>query len=192
MDEIWKPVKGYEGLYQVSNLARVRSLDRSRTVRDAYGGYMTRTDKGKIVSQTDNGHGYLIVQLRKDGHRKNHYVHRVVAEAFCNNPEDKPDVNHKDYNIKNNLPENLEWVTTKENICYSKHRMRHPKEHSRLGRTKEKYISLQNRRGKKKYRVSIDQISVCKEFDTLADAVSFRNEVMQVWRISAFCAEEMA
>ena len=181
MDEIWKPVKGYEGLYQVSNLARVRSLDRSRTVRDAYGGYMTRTDKGKIVSKTDNGHGYLIVQLRKDGHRKNHYVHRVVAEAFCNNPEDKPDVNHKDYNIKNNLPENLEWVTTKENICYSKHRMRHPKEHSRLGRTKEKYISLQNRRGKKKYRVSIDQISVCKEFDTLADAVSFRNEVTKEW-----------
>jgi len=181
-NEIWMPVNGYEGLYQVSNLGRVRALERSRLVRDSHGGYMIRTDQGRIVSQTDNGHGYLIVQLRKDGRRKNHYAHRLVAEAFCANPDKKRVVNHKDYNTKNNQPENLEWVTTKENVCYSKHRMRHPKHGSRLGRTNEKYIGLHMRRGKTKYRVNIAQLSVYKEFDVLDEAVAYRNEVMQLWR----------
>ena len=192
MDEIWKDIGGYEGVYQVSNLGRIRSLDRSRVVKDSHGGYMTRTDKGRVMRHTDNGHGYLMIALASGSNRKNKYVHRLVAAAFCENPENKPDVNHKDYDRRNNRADNLEWVSTKENITYSAHRMRKPKEHSRTGETGYKYISKAKNHGIPCYRVSIKQAHVCKCFGNLADAVEYRNEVMQVWRISAFCAEEMA
>ena len=71
MDEIWKDIGGYEGVYQVSNLGRIRSLDRSRVVKDSHGGYMTRTDKGRVMRPTDNGHGYLSIGLASGSNRKN-------------------------------------------------------------------------------------------------------------------------
>lgn len=112
--EIWKDIKDYEGLYQVSNYGKIKSL--SRKVNDYRGGIVK---KEKLLTPTDNGKGYQIIGLCKNNHRKNHYIHRLVADAFLENPNNYPQVNHKDYNTKNNCVDNLEWITTKDNIIYS-------------------------------------------------------------------------
>ena len=104
--EIWKPVVGYEGLYEVSNLGRVKSLPR-------------KDSKGGIKSQRETIWGYLLCQLWKDGKGKNHSVHRLVAEAFIPNPEVKQTVNHIDCNKHNNRADNLEWATQSENVRHS-------------------------------------------------------------------------
>ena len=96
--EIWKDVKGYEGLYIVSNQGRVKS-------------FVTN----KLLSPQDNGAGYLRVELWKDKIGKKTYIHRMVADAFLPNPLDKTEVNHKDSNPRNNASENLEWVSSSEN-----------------------------------------------------------------------------
>ena len=103
-EEIWKDIEGFEGLYQVSNLGRVKSLVRP----------YRRTEK--ILTPTDNGQGYLIVGLRIPGSVKGMLVHRLVMQAF--GPIDNKDemsVNHKDFNTHNNKLENLEWCTHLEN-----------------------------------------------------------------------------
>ena len=99
--EIWKPVTGYEGLYEVSNLGRVRSLFRY-----------------KKVLHPSITNGYLTVELWKDHKRKRIGVHRLVAQCFCDNPCNKPFVNHKDETRWNNNADNLEWVTHIENCNY--------------------------------------------------------------------------
>lgn len=114
MQEIWKDVFGYEGLYQVSNLGRVKSLERK-----VWNGYSYRTQKSKIISYSINSHGYVIVNLYKNNDRKHYQIHRLVAIAFIENPEYKPEVNHKD-GIKINCYEsNLEWCTHSENNIHS-------------------------------------------------------------------------
>ena len=104
--EIWKDIAGYEGLYQVSNLGRVKSLGNNKN------------SKEKILKPFFNRDGYLLVNLCKEGKSKQYRVHRLVAQAFILNPEDKPEVNHKDEDKTNNKVENLEWVTSKENCNY--------------------------------------------------------------------------
>ena len=104
--EIWKDIKGYEGYYQVSNLGNVRSLDRvGRTGKNL---------KGRVLKQKTTK-GYNMVGLYKDGKQKHKTVSRLVAKAFVNNPDKKPEVNHIDENKQNNKADNLEWVTAKEN-----------------------------------------------------------------------------
>lgn len=100
MIERWKDVGGYEGLYKISNLGRVKG-------------------KHRIKSQQDNGKGYLIVHLNKNGKSRWYLVHRLVAKAFIENPENKPTVNHIDGNRKNNKVNNLEWATYSENNLHS-------------------------------------------------------------------------
>ena len=112
MEEIWKDIKGYEGLYQVSNLGRVRSIDR----RDRLG----RHFKGRVLSQCKQRGNYLYVQLQKNGKSKPSKIHRLVAQAFIPNPENKATVNHKYCNKGNNVVENLEWCTNLENITHAK------------------------------------------------------------------------
>ena len=102
--ETWKQVPGYEGLYEVSNLGRVKSLGRPRCLRG-----------GRILKQQDNGFGYLLCQLCKAGKRRMASTHRLVAAAFIPNPDDKPQVNHKDGCKHNNRADNLEWCTNSEN-----------------------------------------------------------------------------
>ena len=111
VDEIWRPIEGYEGSYEVSNLGRVRSLDRIDTRGWRH--------KGRICKQTKNKRGYLLVSLWWGNRGKNVLVHRLVASAFIPNPDGFPCVNHKDECPQNNRVENLEWCTLEYNIRYS-------------------------------------------------------------------------
>jgi len=115
MEEIWKDVQDYEGFYQVSNKSEIRSVDRYI--------YCTRNKsyslmKGRILKQTFGGN-YYGVTLTKDNNKKYKLVHRLVAELFIANSENKSEVNHIDGNKKNNKLNNLEWVTHKENESHA-------------------------------------------------------------------------
>lgn len=112
--EIWKDIKEYEGLYQVSNLGRVRSLDRTYIAYNRFCDIETYI-KGKILKNVYNKKGYQYVGLHKDGKRKNIFVHRLVAETFLPNPDNKPCVNHINTVRDDNRVENIEWCTHKEN-----------------------------------------------------------------------------
>lgn len=114
MEEIWKDIENYEGLYQVSNLGRVRSLD--RVVTNYRGSFIK---KGEIKAQSNLSKGYKGVCLCKDGKQKTHKVHRLVAQAFLPNPNNLPQVNHKDEDKTNNRVDNLEWCDNEYNINYS-------------------------------------------------------------------------
>ena len=114
MKEIWKDIKDFEGLYQVSNFGRVRSL--SRLVNSRNG---KRTAQGKILFQnTYPNTGYKHVTLSKHSKCKRYSVHRLVAETFIPNPDNLPCVNHKDETRTNNRVDNLEWCTYKYNSNY--------------------------------------------------------------------------
>lgn len=110
MKEIWKDIEDYEGVYQVSNIGRVRSLDRKNSIG--------RRVSGRILQSGDNGEGYRMVVLTKNGKCKTKKVHRLVAMAFIPNPDNKPVVNHLDETQDNNNVDNLEWATVKENVNY--------------------------------------------------------------------------
>ena len=114
MKEIWKPVVGYEGFYEVSNIGKVRSLARIVECNDG----RKRKIKDRILKGSSYSGGYSGVTLHKDGCTKSVNIHRIVAEAFVPNPLEKEEVNHKDENPSNNHASNLEWVTHKENINY--------------------------------------------------------------------------
>lgn len=105
MKEIWKDIKEYEGLYQVSNFGRIKSLPRKGTY-------------ARILKPSTNKDGYLQVHLCKNGKLKTFLVHRLVAEAFLDNPNNLPQVNHKDENPQNNNVENLEFCSAKYNTNF--------------------------------------------------------------------------
>lgn len=113
--EIWKDVLGYEGIYQVSNKGNVKSLQ--RLVYSKNGSY--RTVKGSYISLVVNNKGYFKIILHFKGLRTHVVAHRLVAIAFIPNPENKPQVNHKDGNKLNNNDWNLEWNTSLENVKHS-------------------------------------------------------------------------
>ena len=102
-EEIWKDIKGFEGLYQISSLGRVKSLLKFYP---------------RLFNPTTNKLGYGIVTLTKNKRSKSFYVHKLVAEAFIPNPNNYPCINHKDENPSNNCVENLEWCTYKYNSNY--------------------------------------------------------------------------
>lgn len=109
MVEIWKDIADYEGLYQVSNLGKVKSLERVVYYKGRH-----HTVAEKIKNGTPKENDYLIVSLYKNNVGKMHYIHRLVAKAFIPNPENKPTVNHINLDVFDNRVENLEWSTYAE------------------------------------------------------------------------------
>lgn len=106
MEEVWKDIDGYEGLYQVSNMGKVRSLKRNNT-------------NGKILRKCINKRGYEVVYFSKGNKKYAQRVHRLVAIAFIPEAKNKPQVNHIDGNKLNNCMNNLEWCTQSENIKHA-------------------------------------------------------------------------
>ena len=102
MEETWKDIKNYQGIYQISNLGKIKN------------------NKGKLLKQFKNHKGYLTIQLSKNGDSKTYTVHRLVAQAFIPNPDNKPQINHKNCNKEDNKIDNLEWCTNNENKAHAK------------------------------------------------------------------------
>lgn len=150
--ELWKDIKGYEGFYQVSDMGRVRSLNRI----DNIGRRLT----GKILIQMTDKDGYLMLGLSKQSKSKKHKVHRLVACAFIPNKECKPEVNHIDENKKNNYLKNLEWSTRKENENHGTKRERTSKSFD--------YIALAQIRSKTVIQSDLNG-NLVKEWGSLAE-----------------------
>lgn len=117
MDEIWKNIEVYPN-YQVSNLGRVKSLN------------YRKTGKEKILKNCKNNSGYLSVTLSKEGKMKPYFIHRLVAQAFLDNPNNLPQVNHINEDKTDNRVENLEWCDRKYNNNYGTHNERMAKTNS--------------------------------------------------------------
>lgn len=109
--EEWRDVKGYEGLYQVSNYGKVRCI--------MFRNNIIEKKQIKLLKPQINKQGRVYISLYKNGHRKNCIVHRLVAGAFLDNPQGLPEVNHIDGNPSNNFVKNLEWCTKKYNAQHA-------------------------------------------------------------------------
>lgn len=153
-EEIWKPIKDFEGYYEVSNMGRIRSLDREVNTSNN----RSRIIKGEIKKVYKNKRGYLQVNLYKENTYKTFRVHRLVAEAFIPNPNNLPYIDHINCVRDDNRVENLHWVThteninnplTKEAIINSKIGDKNPM----YGRTGEKHHN-----SKKVYCVELDKV----------------------------------
>lgn len=171
MEEIWKDIQGYEGIYQVSNLGNVKSLN-----------YRNRGYAQNLVPKTNNK-GRLWVELAKNRIKKPFQISRLVAETFVENPEKLPIVNHKDENPKNNRVDNLEWCTLSYNVRYSI--KRHP-ERTRKGIQTGKRNCIRN--GKltnlRVYQLTLEG-EIVREWD---NSTQIKRETgMSDWSISECC-----
>lgn len=115
LDEVWKDIEGYEGAYQVSNLGNVRSTTREVI----YPGGYSRVFRGKVLKPRVDKYGYLVVGLSKHQHHKWLKIHRLVAKAFLNNPNEYDQVNHLDGDKTNNNVSNLEWCNNSMNMKHA-------------------------------------------------------------------------
>lgn len=152
--EIWKEIKGYEGMFAVSNLGRVKSL--ARRVSN-HTGFINKPER--ILKPIKDIKGYLRVYLSKNNKNKFTPIHRLVSFAFIPNPENKPQVNHIDGNKQNNHVENLEWCTNRENSIHA----------IRMGlNDHSKYESGRPKR--KVNQIDISTGKIIKTFNSIADA----------------------
>lgn len=162
MKEIWKDIKEYEGLYQISNLGRVRSL----TFRNNK--CLTKR-KIPLIMKPNIRSGYYIINLRKNNIRVSKQIHRLVAEAFIPNPQNKSIVNHKDFNKQNNNIDNLEWCSQKENVLWSVKNMKH----SKNTKVKNQYI----KKKWNKYELTLKKKYI-GAYNTLEEAINVRNKMI--------------
>lgn len=163
--EVWKPIKGYEGKYEVSNIGRVRTLH-------YYGGNRT-----VVMKQSTRRDGYASVGLSRNNVVKTYLIHRLVAEAFIKNPDNLEMVNHKDENKSNNTVENLEWCTRSYNQVYSMNL--HPERRKIFGenfkdKSTGKNLSPMTKHIPRKYFMRIEQRTLddelIKVFDSFSEA----------------------
>ena len=142
ISETFLSVPGYEGYYEISNLGNIKSLR-----------------SGKLLKQASNKDGYKFVCLAKDGKSRSYGVHRLVALAFLPNPENLPEVNHKDESHDNNCVENLEWISKKGNRNYGTYRERMSKSLKESG-TNNKSISAYDKK----------TLKFVKSYDSITEA----------------------
>ena len=171
MAEEWKDIEGFAGLYQVSNLGRVKSMERVRDGANMFVGSFDRTYQERFLSplhrnrSRDIDGGYLSVTLYKDNKNKMYFIHRLVALAFIPLVEGKPEVDHIDGNKGNNCVENLRWA---DRVIQNNNR------DMPLGKTKERYITCEEN----KYRCRIKKQKVwlySETFKTLPEAIAARD-----------------
>ena len=137
-NEIWRNIEGFPG-YQVSNLGRVKSLERKVKHRNSY-----RTVNEKILKPGKNSKGYIFVILCKNGKNKKMYIHRLVCASFVqNNSLFNNEINHKDENKSNNCAENLEWCEHIHNINYGTHNERVRKSNTNNPKRSKKVICIE-------------------------------------------------
>lgn len=207
LEEVWKPVQGYEGYYNVSNLGNVYSL--LRTVIRSDG--LSCQRGGYLLQHTMNSDGYPTVHLSKNGVSERIPVHVLVARAFVDNPNGYKEVNHKDFDRTNCRSDNLEWITHRDNVQYTvkagRHASRdffgsknpnfggtklkeyflsHPEERMRLARPGRQNgrcvpVTLIDSDGNKK---SFDYLSECAEYMMNTGLTSARNKYNVAYRIS--------
>lgn len=173
--EVWKKIRGYEEFYEISSLGNVRSLDRISN---------NRRRKGKLCKPFIRNK-YFGVALSKDGYVKQYSIHRLLAEAFIHNPDNKPTVNHIDGNKTNNELSNLEWATHSEQIIHAiNHKLFFPHpvkcEYTEELRNKRRVARLGwifSEETKKKIAASSGKKVICItdniEFDSIKDAASY-------------------
>ena len=136
-DEIWKPIPGFEDLYEASSLGRIRSKSVVLWTKGEHNRSFQYRRKERILSPSYNqANGYLAVALCRDSKPQSYYVHRLVASAFLPNPDNLSEVNHKDENKTNNRVENLEWCSRTYNIRYG------------TGDERRKSVARTNKRGR--------------------------------------------
>lgn len=144
-NEIWLPVVGFEGLYEVSSYGRVKSLNYRRTKQE------------KIIKQEKDRYGYLIINICKNGKRKIIRVHRLVAKAFIDNPNNLETVNHKNEDKTDNRIDNLEWLSRADNIRYGTAQERRILNINYQSRTKNtNWKAISEKKSKVVYQYSID------------------------------------
>lgn len=156
MQEIWKDIKGYEGLYQASTLGQIKSIGKLVNGSNQYGVKFKYFKKDKILTPIINNHGYTQVSLYKQGKRTERRIHQLVAETFIPNPSDYSVVNHIDGNKQNNCINNLEFCTQSHNV----------KESYRLG------LQKPNKKKIKQYDLHGNFITI---WDSINSARSFYN-----------------
>jgi len=172
-NEIWKDIEGFEGLYQVSNFGRVKSLPRIIKFRNS-----TKSESGKILKIGYSTKGYCQVYLSKDGIKKTLPVHRLVAIAFIPNPENKPQANHKTGDKSINYEWELEWNDNSENQI---HAFKHG-----LNKITQKHKAAAIKNGLRKRRLSPEDIFEIKQMRL---AGSTYREISEKFKISGKFAE---
>ena len=144
MDEFWKDIPGYNGRYEISSHGRIRSYAQDRKT-------------GRIKTGNLSLKGYLEILLYDGrGGKKWYPVHRLVAQAFIDNPDNLPQVNHKDENKQNNNAENLEWCTNEYNVCYGT-KIKRTAEANRCCKTTSLKVYSVDEHGHKEYFDSIGE-----------------------------------
>lgn len=165
MEEIWKPIKNYEKLYHISNLGRVKSLE-----KEWISGNNIKRHHPDIILKTVLHRGYKAITLSKNKKRKTVKIHRLVAQAFISNPENKPEVNHKNGIKTDNRVENLEYVTYKENMKHATvNGLRAKGNRNGNSKLKEKEIV----EIKKMLKAGIKQNIIAKQFKVTTPVISY-------------------
>lgn len=153
---VWRAIKGYEGIYEISNEGEVKSLSRKRK-----NGKASYISEEKILKKTKSTTGYFKVDLKNDNKRRSFKIHRLVALAFIPNPMNKPNVNHIDGRVLNNEVNNLNWCTQKENMLHCK----------ALGLRRRKLDANQEIELIKLYLSKKSIIDICERFKISSDAL---------------------